>query len=35
MLARKLLDRERALTGEQTKISPETEKALRALGYIQ
>lgn len=35
MLARKLLDQKRALTGEQTEIRPETERALRALGYIQ
>ena len=35
MLARKLLDQEHALIGEQTEISAETESALRALGYIQ
>jgi arylsulfatase A-like enzyme len=35
MVARKLLDREHLLTGEQTEISAETESALRALGYIQ
>ena len=35
MVARKLLDQEAALTGEQTEIRPETERALRALGYIQ
>lgn len=34
MLARRLLGREHALTGEKTEISSETEKALRALGYI-
>ena len=35
MLARKLLDREAGLTAEQAEIKPETERALRALGYIQ
>jgi arylsulfatase A-like enzyme len=35
MLARKLLDQESALIGERTEISPETRRALRALGYIQ
>jgi arylsulfatase A-like enzyme len=35
MLARKLLDQEPVLAGEQTEISAETENALRALGYIQ
>ena len=35
MLARKLLDRQGALTDEKTEITPETERALRALGYIQ
>ena len=35
MLARKLLDPEPVLAGEQTEISPETQRALRALGYIQ
>ena len=34
MLARKL-DRQATLTAEQTEIGPETERALRALGYIQ
>ena len=35
LLARKLLDRQGALTAERTEITPETERALRALGYIQ
>ncbi len=35
MVARKLLDREHRLTGEQAEIGAETERALRALGYLQ